>query len=62
MKIFELPEMEINRFSVDDVITMSDPAVTPTVNTLTKGSGNAAGNDIISDVTTYSINYVDMGA
>lgn len=68
MKRFELPEMEINRFSVVDVITVSggggtDPTVTKT---LTSGKGGAAGSGIISDTaaTYYNINFeaIDMAS
>ena len=65
MKRFELPAIEINTFSVENVITTSggyDPTVT---NTLTRGTGDAAGSGIISDIAaaTYYIDYgaVDMG-
>ena len=64
MKRFELPAIEINTFSVENVITTSggyDPTVT---NTLSSGTGDAAGSGIVSDIATYYIDYgaVDMGA
>ena len=64
MKIFELPEMEIAMFD-ENVVTTASGGDTPAGgNSLTRGAGGTAGNDILSDtVSTYSIGYeaIDMG-
>lgn len=64
MRIFELPKMEIKRFEIENILTVSG-GQDSTDGNLVNGSGNAAGSNVISDtVSTFSIGYdaIDMGA